>query len=198
MCARALIAVAIAALSGCSEGPPTIGPDDVKGVGVIDRISSARIDGLPHVNVWAVNGTPLARLAQLEMFSDFRAGLTFSEAEEHYGKPDSTRPLENRTELRCYRRPQATLAVALELYFSSSPPAELWTVWAFPNTDGFPLASLVQSNVLSQIRAPATPYYLVLRDATPEEQSLWLKVEAPGVTEVRWVSPHASSTRANL
>lgn len=190
-----IIAAALA-LGGCSERQaPSSQVSIVKGAGIVDRISQSTIDGLPHVNVWPVKGTPLGALAHTELFDDFAPGLTFDEARKRYGAPVATRTLLNRTDLRCYRRDAATLAVARELYFSSSPAAECWTVWAFPNDGGFRIDSIVSSNILQQVRSPSPPFYLVLRDSTPLEQSLWLRVDSPGITEIRWINSESRKKR---
>jgi hypothetical protein len=167
----------------------------MKGTGIVDHISQSMIDGLPNINIWPVKGTPLSVTAHLALFEDFAPGLTFDEARKRYGEPATTRTLVNGTELRCYRKDTATLAVAHELYHSTSPAAESWTVWAFPNEGGFRLDSLVASNVLEQVRSPSSPYYLVLRDSTPSEQSLWLRVDSHAVSEVRWVASESSRKR---
>ncbi len=178
--------------SSCSDGLAAASNDTVKGTGIIQEISTTTIDGLPHINIWPVKGTLLSATARLALFEDFAPGLTFDDARKRYGEPTTTRTLANKTELHCYRRKAATLGVARELYFSSSPPAERWAMFAFPNDGGFKLGLLVASNVLDQVHLPSPPYYLVLRDSTPVEASLWLRVDSVGVTEVRWINWKAS------
>ena len=175
---RNLILGVMLLASSCSDRLASPPNDTVKGTGVVREISITTIDGLPDINIWPVKGTPLSASARLALFEDFAPGLTFDGARKRYGEPTTTRTLANKTELHCYRRDGATLAVARELYFSSSPPGECWTVFAFPNEGGFKLGSLVASNVLDQVRSPSPPYYLVLRDSTPLEASFWLRVDS--------------------
>lgn len=196
MLVHRIITVAVIALTGCSDGPPSSALDTtVQGIGVIDHISQHTIDGLPNINVRSVKGTPLGAIAHLALFEDFAPGLTFDEARKRFGEPTTTRTLVNGTELRCYRRDITTLAVAREPLRSSSPAAERRTVWAFPNEGGLRLDSLVASNVVEQVHSPSLPFYLVLRDSTPMEQSLWLRVDSPGVTEVRWLNSESYRKR---
>src|SRR5688572_3678192 len=190
-----IVISAVVALTSCSDSQSPSSSYTVKGVGIVDHISQSTDDGLPYINVWPVKGTPLSAITHLGLFEDFAPGLTFEEARKRYGEPATTRTLVNETELRCYRRDTATLAVGRERYFSDPSKTVFWTSWAFPVEGGFSLNSLVTSNVLDQIHSPSPPFYLVIRDSTPSEESLWLRVDLLGVTEVRWISSESWKKR---
>lgn len=189
---RCSIVIALVLLSACSDRRlpvPVETVETVKGTGIVDQVSISMTDGLPHIDVCSIPGTPLRAVAHIEVFEDFAPGLTFTQASQRFGDSVASRTLTNRTELRYYSRgDRATLAVGRELYFSSSPPVVWWTVWAFPKEGTFSFESLVNSNVLSQIPPPQPPFYLVLRDATASDESLWLRAESNGITEVRWIN----------
>lgn len=167
--------------------PPS--PDMVNGTGVVDHLSYSILDGLPHVDVWPVKATPMAAVADLKLFGDFRPGLTFEEAAKRHGEPATIRKLSNLTELRCYPRGAVTLAVGREPLGSFHPTVrEKWTVWAFPHDAAIKLSTLVNQQVLEQVQVPTSPYRLVLRESTQLEGSLWLKVISGEVTEARWIN----------
>ena len=160
----------------------------MNGTGVVDHISYGIVDGLPHINVWPVKSTPLSALANLELFSDFRPGLTFEDVASRHGQPSERRTLENQTELRCYRGSNATLAVGREPLRSSSPGSDWWTAWVFPSGVPVPVNAVANQSILSQLELPSTPFCLVLRESTPLEGSLWITVNSNAITEVRWIN----------
>jgi hypothetical protein len=178
--------------NGCLRESSSVQESELKGKGIVDRVSYASLHGLPHVNVWPVKGTELQSIVDLRVFEDFTPGLDFEEALVRYGPPATTRKTVNRIEFHTYLRTNAMLAVAKELCSGGFlGDTEMWTVWAFPNDTGFKLESLVASNVLGQLQIPIPPYYLVVRGATPRKEGIWLKVEPSGVTEARWVGPQS-------
>ncbi len=197
-----LICIAILAVTGCSDPsrPESISNATaqdkwVNGTGVVDRISYGNLDGLPHINVWPVKSDPLNALADLDLFSDFRPGMTFQDVANRHGQPFETRNLENRTELRCYRGPKATLAVGREPLGSYHPTIkEKWTVWVFPNDAPLKLNAIAKQAIMDQVELPSMPFCLVLRESTSLEGSLWITVGSNGVTKARWIN--AESARA--
>jgi hypothetical protein len=190
-----LIWIAILATIGCSEDsqPPSASnapPQDkrVKGTGLVDHISYSILDGLPHINVWPVKSTPLGALANLNLFSDFRPGMTFQDVAQRHGEPSETRILKNQAELRCYYGTNAILAVGREPLRSSSPAADSWTAWAFPSNVPLAVNAVANQRILNQLEIPSAPFCLVLRESTALEGSLWITVNSNAVTQVRWIN----------
>jgi hypothetical protein len=197
-----LICILLLAMSGCSDesqpGSPSnvLGHDErVNGTGAVDHISYGDLDGLRHINVWPVKSTPLSALADLDLFEDFRPGMTFEDVVQRRGKPSETWELENLTELRCYRGTNATLAVGREPLGSYHPTVkEKWTAWAFPGSAPLRLDAIGKQDILDQLKLPAPPFCLVLRESTTLEGSLWITVGSNGVTKVRWINNESART----
>lgn len=197
-----LICIVLLTMTSCSdespsEPPPSaLGQDKrVDGTGAVDHISYSYLDGLPHINVWPMKSTPLSALADLELFSDFRPGLTFEDVAQRHGAPSETRKLKNLTELRCYRGLNATLAVGREPLGSYHPAVkEKWTAWAFPGSVPLRLNAIAKQGILDQLKSPATSFCLVLRESTALEGSLWITVTSNAVTEVRWINNESART----
>jgi hypothetical protein len=183
-----LICIAILTITGCSDNSKPQQDKRVNGTGVVDYISYSAVDGLPHINVWAIKSNSLSALANLDLFSDFRPGLTFQDVANRHGQPSETRTLRNLTELRCYRGTNATLAVGMEPLRSSSPGNCLWTVWAFPGSVPLPVNAIAKQDILNQIEVPPAKFCLVLRESTPLQGSLWITVNSNAITEARWIN----------
>jgi hypothetical protein len=197
-----LICILVLAMTSCSDksdkgsASNALGQDKrVNGTGAVEHISYGYLDGRPHINVWSIKSTPLSALADLNLFADFRPGMTFEDVIQRHGKPSETRKLENLTELRCYRGTNATLAVGREPLGSYHPTVkEKWTAWAFPGTGPLKLEAIAKQDVLDQLKLPAPPFCLVLRESTTFEGSLWITVASNGVTEVRWINNESART----
>lgn len=195
-----LACFAVFAMIGCSKhsqpapSPNELGQDKrVDGTGVVEYISYSYMDGLPHINVWPVKATPLSALADLDLFSDFRPGLTFQDVANRHGKPSETRTLKNQTELRLYPGPKATLAIGREPLGSYHPRIkEKWTAWAFPDGAPLMLNAIAKQSILDQLELPFAPFRLVLRESKPPEGSVWMTVGSNGVTEVRWINDEST------
>jgi hypothetical protein len=176
---------------GCSDSQPQ--QDKwVKGKGVVDHVSYSTIDSIPHINVWPVKSTSLSEVANVDVFSDFRPGLTFQDMTNRHGPPSETRTLKNQTELRCYRGTNVTLAVGREPLRSSAASGDWWTAWVFPGTVPLPLNAVAKQSVLDQVELPATLFCLVLRESTPLEGSLWITVKSNTIAEVRWINKEST------
>ena len=193
-----LIYAAILAITGCSESNAPLQETRVNGTGQVHEVSYSRLGGLPNIQVWPVKSTPLSALADLEIFSDFRPGLTFKDVADRHGNPFETRTLENRTELRCYRGTNAILAIGREPLGSYHPTVnENWTAWAFPGSTPLMLNAVAKQSILAQLKLPSPPFCVVLRETTALGGSLWITVGSNGVTEARWINNESARTPSN-
>lgn len=141
----------------------------------------------PLVHIRCEAGSALADKIDLGVFGELRPGLRFSQATAQLGEPHRVWTGANGTVYHLYQLPKANVAVAKEIQVSGSMPRlEWWTVYAYPSTNTFALQELLSRDVLNELEKHPRPCQLVIRAAGDE--GVWCKVEADGITEIRWLN----------